>query len=101
MHACRKDTNFLRRLASPGDVRHWSLATLREKLVKIGAKVIRHAKYMTFQLAEVAIPRQLLAAILDRIARLAIPPPLTSRGVSELAKARKHIPPPAPESTAR
>ena len=68
-------SNFLRRLALPRDVEHWSLTTLREKLVKIGAKVTRHAKYVTFQLAEVAVPRRLFAAILDRIARLAIPPP--------------------------
>ena len=68
--------NFLRRLALPRDVRHWSLTTLREKLVKIGAKVTRHSKYVTFQLAEVAVTRSLFAAILDRIARLAIPPPL-------------------------
>ena len=68
-------SNFLRRLALPRDVEHWSLTTLREKLVKIGAKVTRHAKYVTFQLAEVAVPRRLFAAILDRIVRLAIPPP--------------------------
>jgi hypothetical protein len=67
--------NFLRRLALPHDVKHWSLTTLREKLIKIGAKVTRHAKYVTFQMAEVAVPRRLFAAILDRIARLAIPPP--------------------------
>ncbi len=46
--------NFLRRLALPRDVKHWSLTTLREKPVKIGAKVTRHSKYVTFQLAEVA-----------------------------------------------
>ncbi|MDA1214954.1 MAG: IS1380 family transposase, partial [Planctomycetota bacterium] len=68
--------NFLRRLALPKPVQHWSLTTLREKLVKIGAKVTRHAKYVTFQLAEVAVPRRLFAAILDRIERLALPPPL-------------------------
>jgi len=67
--------NFLRRLVLPRDVEHWSLTTLREKLVKIGAKVTRHAKCVTFQLAEVAVPQRLFAAILDRIARLAIPPP--------------------------
>ncbi|QDS97695.1 hypothetical protein HG15A2_09590 [Adhaeretor mobilis] len=66
--------NFLRRLALPREIDHWSLTTLREKLVKTGAKVVRHAKYVTFQLAEVAMPRRLFAAILDRIARLAIPP---------------------------
>ncbi len=67
--------NFLRRLALPHEVKHWSLTTLREKLVKIGAKVTRHAKYVTFQLAEVAITRRLFVAILDRIERLALPPP--------------------------
>ncbi len=40
--------NFLRRLALPRDVKHWSLTTIQEKLVKIGAKVTRHAKYVTF-----------------------------------------------------
>jgi hypothetical protein len=67
--------NFLRRLALPHEVKQWSLTTLREKLIKIGAKVTRHAKYVTFQLAEVAITRRLFAAILDRIERLALPPP--------------------------
>ena len=70
--------NFLRRLALPHEVKHWSLTTLREKLVKIGAKVTRHAKYVTFQLAEVAITRKLFAAILDRIERLAWPPPVVA-----------------------
>ena len=68
--------NFLRRLALPKPVQHWSLTTLREKQVKSGAKVTKHAKYVTFQLAEVAVPRRLFAGILDRIARLALPPPL-------------------------
>ena len=67
--------NFLRRLALPRDVKHWSLTTLREKLVKIGAKVMRHSKYVTFQLAEVTVTRKLFAMILDRIERLALPPP--------------------------
>tara|TARA_B100000949_G_scaffold220879_1_gene221168 strand:- start:200 stop:1561 length:1362 start_codon:yes stop_codon:yes gene_type:complete len=68
--------NFLRRLALPRDVKHRSLTTLREKLVKIGAKVTQHSKYVTFQLAEVAVTRNLFAAILDRIERLALPPPV-------------------------
>ena len=67
--------NFLRRLALPKSVRHWSLTTLREKLVKIGAKVVRHSRYVTFQLAEVAVTGQLFATILQRIARLNLPPP--------------------------
>jgi hypothetical protein len=67
--------NFLRRLAVPKSVSHWTLTTLREKLIKIGAKVTRHSKYVTFQLAEVAVPRALFATILERIKRLAMPPP--------------------------
>ena len=70
--------NFLRRLALPRDVKHWSLTTLREKLVKIGAKVTRHSKYVTFQLAEVAVTRNLFAAILNRIERLGLPPPIVA-----------------------
>jgi hypothetical protein len=65
--------NFLRRLALPKDIRQWSLTTLREKLVKIGAKVTWHSKYVFFQLAEVAVPRRLFAAILERVRRLAMP----------------------------
>jgi Transposase DDE domain group 1 len=48
--------NFMRTLALPQSVEHWSLA-LRDKLVKIGAKVVRHGRYVTFQLAEVADDR--------------------------------------------
>ncbi len=62
--------NFLRTLALPEAVEHWSLTTLREKLIKIGAKVVRHSRSVTFQLAEVAIPRHLFAEILRRIDEL-------------------------------
>jgi hypothetical protein len=66
--------NFLRSLALPNEVAHWSLTTLREKLVKIGARIVRHGRYAIFQLAEVAVPRALFAAILRRIDRLRGPP---------------------------
>lgn len=66
--------NFLRRLALPRGVRHWSLTTLREKVIKIGAKVVRSARYVIFQMAEVAVSRGLFAAILQRIGRLRSPP---------------------------
>ncbi len=46
---------------------HWSLTTLQTKLIKIGAKVVRHGRYVTFQLAEVAIARDLFAEILRQI----------------------------------
>ncbi len=53
---------------------HWSLTTLREKLIKIGAKVVVHARYVTFQMAEVAVPRELFAQILGKIDRLRLVP---------------------------
>ncbi len=48
----------------PKEVECWSLTTLREKAVKIGAKVVGHDRYVTFQMAEVANPRALFAEIL-------------------------------------
>ena len=59
--------NFLRTLALPDEVEHWSMTTLRDKLIKIGAKVVRYGRYVTFQLAEIAIPRRLFAKILRLI----------------------------------
>ena len=67
--------NFLRTLATPAPIKDWSLTTLKEKLIKIGAKVVSHGRYVTFQLAEVAV-RQMFAEILSLIARLrALPVP--------------------------
>jgi hypothetical protein len=59
----------LGRLAQPAKVKHWTLATLWDKLIKIRAKVVRHARYVTFQLADVVVPRDLFRAILDWIGR--------------------------------
>jgi hypothetical protein len=67
-------------MAVPKSISNWSLTTLREKLVKIGAKVTRHSKYVFFQLAEVAVPRHLFAAILERIRRLAMQPAVCPSG---------------------
>jgi hypothetical protein len=64
-------------LATPEPIKDWSLTTLREKLIKIGAKVVSHSRYVAFQMAEVAIPRSLFADILQMIAELR-PPPLAS-----------------------
>ena len=62
--------DFLRRLALPPRVKHWTLTTMQEKLTKIGAKVLRHSKYVFFQMAEVAVPRDLFRRILANIADL-------------------------------
>ena len=66
--------NFMRTLAIPKTVERWSMTSLREKLIKIGAKVVSHGRYVIFQLAEVAVPRQVFAEILSLIARLRAPP---------------------------
>jgi hypothetical protein len=67
--------NFLRTLATPEPVSDWSLTTLKEKLIKIGAKVVSHGRYIVFQMAEVAIPRQMIQEILRLIAELRPQPP--------------------------
>jgi Transposase DDE domain group 1 len=66
--------NFMRTLAMPKTADPWSLTSLREKLIKIGAKVVAHGRYVTFQMAEVAVPRQMFRNILMLIARLRAPP---------------------------
>jgi Transposase DDE domain group 1 len=67
--------NFMRTLAMPDPIKDWSLTSLKEKLIKIGAKVVSHGRYVTFQLAEVAVSRQMFADILSMIARRAPPAP--------------------------
>ena len=69
----RNDTTLWRRGHTGKN--SWSLTTLREKLVKIGARIVRHGRYVVFQLAEVAVPRALFAGILRRIDELRPPPP--------------------------
>jgi hypothetical protein len=66
--------NFMRTLAIPKATEPWSVTSLREKLIKTGAKVISHGRYITFQLAEIAVPREMFAEILSLIARLRAPP---------------------------
>jgi len=66
--------NFMRTLAMPAAAEPWSLTSLREKLIKIGAKVVSHGRYVMFQMAEVAVPRQMFHDILRLIARLRAPP---------------------------
>ena len=81
--------NFLRTLATPEPIADWSLTSLREKLIKIGAKVVSHGRYVAFQMAEVAIPRALFAEILSRIAALRSPPHAHERP-GQRHRRRKH-----------
>ena len=41
--------NFLRTLATPEPIKDWSLTSLKEKLIKIGAKVVSHGRYVAFR----------------------------------------------------
>jgi len=66
--------NFLGTLATHEPIKDWSLTSLKEKLIKIGAKVVKHSRYFAFQMAEVAMPRMLFAEILRLIAELRPPP---------------------------
>jgi hypothetical protein len=62
--------NFMRTLAMPKAAEPWSLTSLREKLIKIRAKVVSHGRYVTFQMAEVAVSWQMFKEILILIARM-------------------------------
>jgi hypothetical protein len=66
--------NFLRRFALPSEVSPWSLSSIQLKLIKIGAKVVSHSRRRIFQMAEVAVPEALFAALLERIRCLATAP---------------------------
>jgi len=74
LHAPYNLGNFLRTLATPEPIRDWSLTSLKEKLIKIGAKVVSHGRYVAFQMADVAIPRILFADNIRMIAELRPPP---------------------------
>jgi len=67
-----------RRTQYAGEIAQWSLTTRREKVVKIGAMVIAHGRYLVFQMAEVPVPRELFGRRRGRIARLR--PMLTRAG---------------------
>jgi hypothetical protein len=66
--------NFLRTLATPAAIETWSLTSLRERLIKTGTRLVRHARYAIFQFAEAALPRAVFAGILALINGLRGPP---------------------------
>lgn len=70
--------NFLRTPATPLAVATWSLTSLRERLIKTGARLVRHARYAVFQFAEAALPREVFAGTLDLINGLRRPPAETA-----------------------
>ncbi len=66
--------NLLRRLALPKTIKDWSLRSVQVKLIKIGGRLVRHARRLVFQLAEVFVPRALFQGVLERIGRLCSAP---------------------------
>ena len=66
--------NFLRTLGTPAAIETLSLTSLRERLIKTGARLVRHARYAIFQFAEAALPRTVFAGILGLINGLRGPP---------------------------
>jgi hypothetical protein len=66
--------NFLRTLATPHAVATWSLTSLRERLIKTGARLVHHARYAVFQFAEAALPREVFAGVPGLINGLRGPP---------------------------
>ena len=65
----REPADVPRRHRRAVQLAQWSLTTLRERLVKIGARIVRCGWYMVFQLAEVAVPRALFTETLRRTPR--------------------------------
>ena len=56
----------------PKAIKDWSLRSIQVKLIKMGGRIVRHARQFVFQLAEVAVSRELFTAILERISRLSL-----------------------------
>ena len=66
--------NFLRRLCLPKAVKHWSLRSVQVKLIKMGGRLVRHARRLIFQLSDVSVPGRLFQRVLERIGRLSPAP---------------------------
>ncbi len=62
--------NFVRTLILPDSIADWSLTSLRDRMIKIGAKAIRHARSIILPMAQVAVPRELWSRILANISDL-------------------------------
>ena len=66
--------SFLQRADLPEEVADWSLTSIQSRLIKIGARVVRHARKITFQLAEVAVSGYVFGQIITAIRALKPPP---------------------------
>ena len=66
--------NLFRRLALPEAIKRWSLTSIQTRLIKTGGRLVRHARRLVFQLAEVMVSREMFGEMLERIGRLRFNP---------------------------
>ena len=66
--------NFVRRLALPESIKRWSLTSIQTRLIKTGGRLVRHARWLVFQLAKVMVSRDMFNEMLERIGRLRLAP---------------------------
>ena len=66
--------NFMRRLVLPESIKRWSLTSVQTRLIKTGARLVRHARRLVFQLAEVMVTRAMFNEMLEKIGRLRFNP---------------------------
>jgi hypothetical protein len=62
--------NFLRRLVLPEEMATWSLTSLKARVIKVGARLVKHARRLVFQMAEVSLTTGMFPQILERIRKL-------------------------------
>ena len=58
----------------PEGMKHWALTSLQTRLIKTGGRLVRHARTLVFQFAEVLVTREMLTGILEPISRLRMAP---------------------------
>jgi hypothetical protein len=66
--------NIFKRLALPEAIKRWSLTSVQTRLIKTGGRLVRHARRLTFQLAEVIVSRDMFDEMLEKIGRLRLTP---------------------------
>jgi hypothetical protein len=76
--------NLWRRLALPAAVANWSLTGLKQRLVKTGGRLIKHARYYWLLLAESHLTRRLFGGVLQRIVTLPVSAGLAARRAQQI-----------------
>ena len=83
IRATGAETICLQGLDLPEEIADWSLTSIQNHLIKIGARVVRHARKITFQLAEVAVSGALFGQIITAIRNIMPPPRPACQGLHD------------------